>query len=82
VADATDFPPSTILGGYFYDWRGNGLLENINFELLRKIRGNTAAAQSRGPPKRLAAGIYAQQRPFGGVTSLAIAVPLAHTSGK
>jgi transposase len=29
-----DFPPFTTLQGYFYDWRDNGLLENINFRLL------------------------------------------------
>ena len=29
-----DFPPFTTVQGYFYDWRDNGLFENINFALL------------------------------------------------
>jgi hypothetical protein len=29
-----DFPAFTTVQGYFYDWRDNGLFENINFELL------------------------------------------------
>src|SRR3984893_14757965 len=27
-----DFPPSTTVQGYFYDWRDDGLFEKINFE--------------------------------------------------
>jgi transposase len=33
-----DFPPFTTVQGYFYDWRGNGLFEPINFELLLEAR--------------------------------------------
>jgi putative transposase len=33
-----DFPPFTIVQGYFYDWRDNGLFEKINFELLLEVR--------------------------------------------
>ena len=29
-----EFPPFTTVQGYFYDWRDNGLFENINFHLL------------------------------------------------
>jgi putative transposase len=33
-----DFPPFTTVQGYFYDWRDNGLFENINFALLVQAR--------------------------------------------
>src|ERR1700746_2878520 len=33
-----DFPPFTTVQGYFYDWRNQGLLERINFELLLQAR--------------------------------------------
>ena len=33
-----DFPPFTTVQGYFYDWRDNGLFEQINFELLLQAR--------------------------------------------
>ena len=33
-----DFPPFTTVQGYFYDWRDNGLFENINFALLMQAR--------------------------------------------
>ena len=33
-----DFPPFTTVQGYFYDWRDNGLFENINFALLLQAR--------------------------------------------
>jgi len=33
-----DFPPFTTVQGYFYDWRDNGLFEQINFELLLEVR--------------------------------------------
>ena len=38
-----DFPPFTTVQGYFYDWRDNGLFENINFSLA------AAGARSGGP---------------------------------
>src|SRR6516225_1418319 len=33
-----DFPPFTTVQGYFYDWRDNGLFEEINFALLLQAR--------------------------------------------
>src|SRR5437868_12913161 len=33
-----DFPPFTTVQGYFYDWRDDGLFENINFALLMQAR--------------------------------------------
>src|SRR5947207_14310584 len=33
-----DFPPFTTVQGYFYDWRDNGLFENINFALPMQAR--------------------------------------------
>jgi transposase len=33
-----DSPPFTIVQGYFYDWRDDGLFERINFELLLQAR--------------------------------------------
>src|SRR5271165_2600668 len=33
-----DFPAFTTVQGYFYDWRDNGLFENINFALLLEAR--------------------------------------------
>jgi transposase len=33
-----DFPAFTTVQGYFYDWRDNGLFENINFALLMQAR--------------------------------------------
>jgi putative transposase len=38
-----DFPPFTTVQGYFYDWRDNGLFENINFHFA------AAGARSGGP---------------------------------
>jgi transposase len=41
-----DFPPLTTVQGYFYDWRDNGLFENINFHLLlqaREVAGREAS---------------------------------------
>jgi transposase len=31
-------PPFTAVPAYFYDWRDNGLFENINFHLLLRAR--------------------------------------------
>jgi putative transposase len=42
-----DFPPSTTVQGYFYDWRDNGLFEQINFELLLQAR--EAAGREASP---------------------------------
>jgi transposase len=53
-----DFPPFTTVQGYFYDWRDNGLFEQINFELLLEVReaagrepcpsaGSSTASRSR-----------------------------------
>jgi transposase len=42
-----DFPPFTTVQGYFYDWRNQGLLERINFELLLQARG--AAGREPSP---------------------------------
>src|SRR5215831_13078007 len=36
-----EFPPFTTVQGYFYDWRDNGLFENINFHLLLQAREAT-----------------------------------------
>ena len=33
-----EFPPFTTVQGYFYDWRDNGLFENINFHLPLQAR--------------------------------------------
>jgi transposase len=33
-----DFPPFAMVQGCFYDWRDQGLLEQINFELLLQAR--------------------------------------------
>ena len=33
-----DFPPFTTVQVYFYDWRDQGLFEQINFELLLQAR--------------------------------------------
>src|SRR5437868_2936018 len=42
-----DFPPFTTVQGYFYDWRDNGLFENINFELL--VQAREAAGREPSP---------------------------------
>ena len=42
-----DFPPFTTVQGYFYDWRDNGLFEQINFELLLQVR--EAAGREASP---------------------------------
>src|SRR5467141_3569105 len=42
-----DFPSFTTVQGYFYDWRDNGLLEKINFELLLQAR--EAAGREASP---------------------------------
>ena len=42
-----DFPPFTTVQGYFYDWRDNGLFEQINFELLLQAR--EAAGREASP---------------------------------
>ncbi|HYZ40299.1 MAG TPA: IS5 family transposase, partial [Stellaceae bacterium] len=42
-----DFPPFTTVQGYFYDWRDNGLFENINFELL--VQARDAAGREPSP---------------------------------
>src|SRR5271165_2563595 len=42
-----DFPSFTTVQGYFYDWRDNGLFENINFELL--VRAREAAGREPSP---------------------------------
>jgi transposase len=41
-----DFPPFTTVQGYFYDWRDNGLFEQINFELLLQARETTGREAS------------------------------------
>jgi transposase len=42
-----EFPPFTTVQGYFYDWRDNGLFENINFHLLLQAR--EAASREASP---------------------------------
>ena len=42
-----EFPPFTTVQGYFYDWRDNGLFENINFHLLLQAR--EAAGRDASP---------------------------------
>ena len=42
-----DFPAFTTVQGYFYDWRDNGLFENINFELL--VQAREAAGREPSP---------------------------------
>ena len=42
-----DFPPFTTVQGYFYDWRDNGLFENINFALL--VQAREAAGREPSP---------------------------------
>jgi putative transposase len=42
-----DFPPFTTVQGYFYDWRDNGLFEQINFALLLQAR--EAAGREASP---------------------------------
>ena len=42
-----DFPPFTTVQGYFYDWRDNGLFENINFEL--PVQAREAAGREPSP---------------------------------
>jgi len=41
-----DFPPPSTVQRYFYDWRGNGLLETINHHLVvaaRELEGRAAS---------------------------------------
>jgi transposase len=54
-----DFPPFTIVQGYFYDWRDQGLFERINFELLLQAR-ETAG---RNPVPLLASSTANRSRP-------------------
>src|SRR5207248_3143668 len=49
------FPPFTTVQGYFYDWRDNGLFENINFALVGQAR--EAAGREPSP----AAGVIDSQ---------------------
>src|SRR6266436_4138602 len=42
-----DFPAFTTVQGYFYDWRDNGLFENINFALLVQAREAAGREPSR-----------------------------------
>ena len=42
-----DFSPFTTVQGYFYDWRDDGLLEKINYELLMEAR--EAAGREASP---------------------------------
>ena len=42
-----EFPPFTTVQGYFYNWRDNGLFENINFHLLLQAR--EAASREASP---------------------------------
>jgi transposase len=42
-----EFPPFTTVQGYFYDWRNNGLFENINFHLL--LHAREAAGREASP---------------------------------
>ena len=66
-----DFPPFTTVQGYFYDWRDNGLFENINFELLVQAReaagrepspsGGSSTVNRSRPPR--AAGHVVTMRP-------------------
>src|SRR5436190_19452199 len=42
-----DFPAFTTVQGYFYDWRDNGLFENINFALL--VQAREAAGREPSP---------------------------------
>ena len=42
-----DFPAFTTVQGYFYDWRNNGLFENINFALL--VQAREAAGREPSP---------------------------------
>jgi transposase len=43
----TDFPAFTTVQGYFYDWRDNGLFENVNFALL--VQAREAAGREPSP---------------------------------
>ena len=40
------FPPMSMVQHYFYAWRDNGVLEGINFELLRQARAAAGRAAS------------------------------------
>jgi len=59
-----DVPPLTTVQGYFYDWRDNGLFENINFHLLLQAceaagrepvsqRANDAAKKIKGRKRHI-----------------------------
>ena len=67
-----DFPPFTTVQGYFYDWRDNGLFENLNFALLVKRakqraanrahrRGSSTVNRSR-PPRAAGPGVTMRPR--------------------
>jgi putative transposase len=50
-----DFPPFTTVQGYFYDWRNNGLFEQINFELVLQARERAGRAATMRPKRSRAA---------------------------
>jgi putative transposase len=54
-----DSPPFTIVRGYFYDWRDQGLFERINCQLLLQAR-ETAG---RNPVPLLASSTANRSRP-------------------
>src|SRR5256885_13471544 len=59
-----DFPPFTTVQGYFYDWRDNGLFENINFALLMQAR--EAAGPEPGPSAGGGGRRTGEKQPRGG----------------
>src|SRR5258708_13746481 len=56
-----DFPSFTTVQGYFYDWRGKGLVWKINFEVLLQAR--EAAGPGTSPPAGGAPPPYRQDTP-------------------
>ena len=44
-----DFPPSSTVQRYFYDWRSNGVLEAINHHLVVAAREWKDARPARAP---------------------------------
>jgi transposase len=51
-----DSPPFTIVQGYFYDWRDDGLFERINFELLLQARSAGPRSKPVGRGDRQSVG--------------------------
>jgi putative transposase len=53
---AIDFPPISAVRRYFYDWRDNSLLAELNSRLV------AAARQAKGRAKGLSAGVMPSLR--------------------